>query len=179
MDGKATALLAMDLQRDFLAPGGRLPIAADQQADVVDAMNAALAAAEARGWPIVYVLNAFRPWQPANLFRNFCALAGSPGAALDPRIAVVAKAERIEKRAPDAFTSPALGPLLARLNVGRLVIGGVFADACVSATARAALGKGYQVAILGEGVGAGSAKAREAALDRLRAAGAEILTGQV
>ena len=55
----ATALLALDLQRDFLDPGGRLPIRAAQQAPLIAAVNRLLAHAEAQGWTVVLVENRF------------------------------------------------------------------------------------------------------------------------
>jgi nicotinamidase-related amidase len=176
--GKADlALLAMDLQCDYLQPEGRFRIAADQVQDLIAVMNRAIRVSMARHWPVIYIRNAFELLDFNNLFRNFATLAGSRGALLDPRILVAPGAPVFEKREPDAFSNPALGRELERLAVGRVVIGGVYADACVSATALAARRRGLRVGVMADAVGAASADARRRALARLQSSGVEVVRG--
>jgi len=167
----------MDLQRDFLESAGRLPIAQDQIAGVVDAMNRALRLARDRRWPIVYVVNGYDLLDPGNLFRNFAAVRGSQGARIDERILRLADVLTLDKKAPDAFSNPALAARLGSWRIGRLLIGGVYADACVTATAISALKRGYEVAILADGVGAASERGRQRALANLSRRGASMLRG--
>jgi nicotinamidase-related amidase len=167
-------LLALDLQCDFLQPKGRLPIDAKQVPKLIDTMNRSIRATAARGWPVIYVVNAFETWDVNNLFRNFAALKSAPGGRTDPRIIVVPGAPTFEKRSPDAFTNTAFADRLSRLHPRKLVIGGVYADACVTATALGGLRRGYRVAVLADGVGAGSQAARQGALAKLRLRGVEI-----
>ncbi|MGH6958377.1 MAG: cysteine hydrolase family protein [Caulobacteraceae bacterium] len=172
LTGPRTALLAMDLQRDFLEPGGRLPIEAVQIGAVVAGMNRALIRAARGGVAVVYVLNAYDLLDPSNLTRNFAALRGSPGAALDPRVTVVQGAPIVRKKVPDAFSNPALADWLARERITRLAVGGVYADACVTATCRSALKRGYAVEVLADAVGARSEAARRHAVADLVRRGA-------
>ena len=171
--GTRTALLAMDLQRDFLQPGGRWPIDRGQIDQVIATMNQALVYAARVGLPVIYVVNAFDLLDPANLTRNFCALRGSAGGTLDPRITIVDGASTVTKKVPDAFSNPALPEMLVRQSVGRLVVGGVYAEACVSATCRAALGRGYAVSILPDAIGARSEAVRRRAVEKLMQRGAQ------
>jgi nicotinamidase-related amidase len=169
-----TALLALDLQWDFLQPRGRLPIGRDQAPWVIETLNRAARAAAARGWPVIYVLNAFELFDPSNLFRNFAAIRGSAGARFDPRVVRPPGAVVLDKQVPDAFTNPRLALQLRERRIGRLMIGGVFADACVKATALSGLARGLEVLVLEDGVGAATAGARQAALDLLARRGARV-----
>jgi nicotinamidase-related amidase len=172
-----TALLVLDLQRDFLENTGRMPIARAQVEPLIAAANAAVDAATARGEPIVYVVNAFprSQWIP-NLFRRGAAVAGTPGAALDPRVHIAPGAATIPKEHSDAFTNPALDALLRERGIRRVVVLGVFAGACVRATVRGAIGRGYRASIVSEAIGAASDAARDRSIRRMVADGAEIVS---
>ncbi len=170
-----TALLAMDLQRDFLQSNGRLPIEQAQTGCLIATMNAALSRAARSGMTIIYLANAFSRVDPLNLTRNFAALRGSPGAELDPRIVVVPQALHVQKKTPNAFGNPLLRRLLAERGVNRLVVGGVYADGCVLATCRAAMALGFDINLLGDGIGARSERARAGAVRKLVGRGAKLV----
>ncbi len=115
-----TAVLVLDLQRDFLMPNGRNPIAADQVESVLSAANTVADGGAAAGVEVVYVGNEFPPEaRIANLFRRGAALRGSVGAALDPRLHVVG-GRYFAKRRGDAFLRERRG--------GRGAVAGVFPD---------------------------------------------------
>lgn len=170
------AILALDLQRDFLEPKGRLPVAQHQVDELIRTANAVIEDAARRGTPVIYVLNDFpRRAFVANVFRRWAALSGSRGAELDPRVRVEGDL-RAQKHAANAFTNPELDGLLRKLGVKHVVILGVFAPACVRATARGALRNGYRVTVVRDAVAAGSDRSRDKALDRLARDGATIAT---
>jgi nicotinamidase-related amidase len=172
---KRAAILAMDLQRDFLDPGGRLPIARQQIDGVITTMNAAITWAARTGVPVVYVLNAFGLLDLSNLTRNFAALQGAAGAVLDPRIVDLSRAPHVTKKIPDAFSNPELAQILQRRGVDRLVVGGVYADACVWQTCRSALKRGFAVSLLADGIGAATDQARRDAIGGLVSRGATTI----
>jgi nicotinamidase-related amidase len=171
----ATAFLAMDLQCDYLQPQGRLRIARGQVDGMIDTLNRSIRFAAAQGWTVIYVVNGFDLLDPNNLLRNFATLAGSRGAQMDPRIVRLPGAPVFAKKVPDAFTNPALASELDPERVGRVVIGGVFADACVTATALAAQRRGLQVGVLADAIGAASDADRARALSKLRRRGIAVL----
>jgi|HubBroStandDraft_2_1064218.scaffolds.fasta_scaffold250080_1 nicotinamidase-related amidase len=74
------AVFALDLQRDFLEDGGRMPVASAHVDPLLASANAAIDRAVAAQVPVVYVFNAFprSAWLP-NLFRRGAAPAGSRG----------------------------------------------------------------------------------------------------
>ncbi len=175
--GGTSALLVLDLQVDFLQANGRMPIAREQIAPVLGAANRAIAAAAASGVAVIYVGNEFTPWDlPGNWFRHGAAMRGTPGAALDPRLTRLADAPYFAKRGGDAFANPALADFVRMHRITAVVLCGVYADACVSATAQGALGRGLGVAVLADAVGAASEAARRRALAGLGRAGAGIET---
>ncbi len=172
--GPHRALLALDLQCDFLQPNGRLPIALDQVAGVVTTINSAVRTAVLQRSTIIAVANAYDLIDPSNLLRNFAALRGACGGRLDPRVLLPGGTPCFQKRAPDAFGNPALEAFLIERQIGELTIGGVYAEACVMATTLSALRRGYSVEVLAQGVGAASQAKRQAALVRMGGLGATI-----
>ncbi len=177
MDGpdRCRALLLIDFQDDFLADDGRMPVARDQVAPVLVAAGAAIAQAQARGDLIIQIGNEFRPrdlvW---NLSRRGAAIAGRPGTRWDPRFAAPG-AVYIAKWKSDAFCNPDLEKLLREHRIQDVIVAGLYARACVSATTKAALARGFQVHVLGDAVACRSDASREAALGRIRGFGAQVI----
>ncbi len=169
------ALLLIDLQVDFLSPTGRLPVAASQAEPLLASVWEAYGQARRHGDPIFAIGNEFeRSDFIANIFRRFSAMQGSPGAAWDPR-APREGAEYFSKSRGDAFSNRDLAPRLEDLGVASVVLCGVYASACVLATARAALRHRLQVQVLRAGVADRSLASRERALARLSRAGVQII----
>ncbi len=169
------ALLLIDFQDDFLADNGRMPVARDQVGPVLSATQAAITQAQARGDLIVQIGNEFRPHDLiGNLMRRGAAVAGRPGTRWDPRFAAPG-AVYVAKWKSDAFCNPALEKLLREHRIQDVVLAGLYARACVAATAKAALARGFQTHVLGEAVACRSDASREAALGRLRRRGAHII----
>jgi nicotinamidase-related amidase len=168
------ALLLIDFQQDFLAEDGRMPVARDQVAPVLAATRAAVAQAQADGDLIVKVGNEFRRSDRiGNLLRHHAAVAGSAGTAWDVR-AEVPGAPYLAKWKGSAYCNPELPRLLAREGVGQVTLCGLFARACVTATAKAALASGLRVTVLGDAVACASDASRAEALSRLARQGIEI-----
>jgi len=177
MPAQPTALLLLDLQEDFLADDGRWPVCRSQVPGLIAAVNTLLKP-PAPCRDVVYVGNEFYKWDyPANWFRHRAALQGSPGCRLDDRIHVV-DGRYFPKHRASAFTNPALARYLGGLETRAVVIGGVFASHCVQATCRAALRAGYRTSVLSDAVADRSDAGRDAALERMRRAGATILTSR-
>lgn len=173
---RRVVLMAMDLQRDFLHPEGRLPIGRTQIASVIAAMNEALQCAERQKHDIIYIENAFAPFDPLNLLRNFAAVENTPGAMLDSRILRVVSAAHFVKRRRDAFSNKELSLHLATRGVTDLIVGGVHADACVAATVKTAIRRGFRVTVLADAVGAVTAERRDRACADLARFGAKLTT---
>jgi nicotinamidase-related amidase len=171
-----SALLLIDFQRDFLADDGRLPVARHQVTGVLVATRLAIDRAQVKGDLIVKIGNEFRPgdWI-GNLFRHHAAVAGTPGTEWDTRVQPNGgEAHYLPKWKASAFCNPELGDLLGREGVTDVVLCGLYARVCVTATARAALDRGLRVTILRDAVACKSDGSREAALHRLARNGVEL-----
>lgn len=168
-----TALLVVDMQRDLLEADGRLPVDQGMVTNLLAATNRAIRAAEAHGVPVVYIVNAFPAWDPGNLFRRLACIDGRPGADLDPRIARV-EGETFTKRRGDAFHNRALEGWLADAGIARLVVAGVQTDACVSATVRGAISRGFAVTVLRDAVASTSERRNALGLIKCAETGARL-----
>lgn len=153
------ALIAVDVQNDFL-PGGSLAV--PQGDAVVPALNRYLAAFAARALPVY----ATRDWHPpehcsfraqGGIWPPHC-VAGTPGAefalalALPEAAVIVSKATSAEA---DAYSGFGGTDLAARLRAGaakRLFIGGLATDYCVLNTVRDALAAGFAVLLLADAI---------------------------
>lgn len=171
------ALLLIDFQVDFLADDGRMPVARGQVEPVLAATRAAIAQARARGDLIIQIGNEFRPHDlVGNLLRRGAAVAGSHGARWDPRFAAPG-AVYVAKWKSDAFCNPALENTLREHRIQDVIVAGLYARACVTATTKAALARGFHVHVLNDAVACRSDSSREEALGRLRGSGARIVRG--
>jgi nicotinamidase-related amidase len=123
---------------------------------------------------IVRIGNEFRRRDRiGNLLRHHAAMAGSAGAAWDDKVPAAGSAY-LPKWKPSAFCNPQLGELLTREGVGQVTICGLYARACVTATAKGAQSRGLRVVIIRDAVACRSDRSREAALQRLKRRGAEL-----
>ena len=97
-------------------------------------------------------------------------MAGSPGSAWDNRLPLV-DIPYFPKWGGSAFINPALEPWLRGLGVEEVVLTGLFARACITATAKSALKRGLRVATIDAAIACASDQSRAKALGRLHAKG--------
>jgi nicotinamidase-related amidase len=170
----------MDLQRDFLAhDGGRMPVDPLGAAAVIDVANDVLAKRLLPGaLPILMHSQFPNSDRIGNFFRHRAALAGSAGAAIDPRIQGIEHAAVIEMCHPSAFSSATLDTLLREYGVRELYILGVFAEGCVRATAVDAVRRGFIVRAIEDAVASDSAWKRRFGLWSMKHAGATLVASQ-
>jgi nicotinamidase/pyrazinamidase len=188
-DERWPALLIVDVQNDFCA-GGALAVRGGDE--VVPVLNRVAARAAALGWPIY----ASRDWHPADS-RHFTihgglwpvhCVAGTEGARLHPDLRLPVGTMIITKgTGPDddgysAFDGqvPGRGPFIDDLRargVTHLVIGGLATDYCVRHNVLDALRQGLSVQLLEDAIRAVDVTPGDgaAALDEMRAAGAEVV----
>ena len=179
------ALLIVDLQRDFL-PGGALGVPGGDE--VVPMLNHCLALFERARLPVVLT----RDWHPGDHV-SFAAqggpwpphcVAGTPGAAFAPDLAVpdaaqvVSKATLSHAEAYSGFEGTPLADMLRSLGCRRIWIGGLATDYCVRATVLAALARGLRVSLLTDAVAGVNVQPGDAdrAIEEMVAAGAQLTT---
>jgi nicotinamidase-related amidase len=153
-----TALLVIDLQNDFVAPGA--PYECPGGRDVVHAANGLIAACREQGIPVIFTaimhrpdgsdLGAVRYLHP--LTAEGAALReGTPGVEFYRELDVRPGDHVIRKRRYSAFFGTELDTLLRNLGVDVVIVAGVATNVCCDSTARDAFFRGYKVIFLADG----------------------------
>lgn len=186
-----TALIVIDMQRDFLEPGGfgaALGNDVSRLAAAVGPTRALLDAFRARGMPIVHTREAHRPdlsdCPPAKRARGRGSLrigdpgpmgrilvAGEPGAAIVPDLAPLPGETVIDKPGKGAFYATGLQDVLAGLGVTHLVFAGVTTEVCVQTTMREANDRGYECLLAEDATESYFPEFKAAAIAMIRAQG--------
>jgi nicotinamidase-related amidase len=169
-----TALLLIDFQRDFIQANGKMPVDQKQVESLLISANTAVRQARAEGALIIRIGNEFKRADPINIFRRFAAVEGSPGAMWDGRVSAQ-DSVYFPKWRGDAFCNPRLWEFLKQHAVQEVTLAGVYAGACVTATAKGALRRGLAVNVPALAVADASEHKRNKALMRLKRLGVTVL----
>jgi nicotinamidase-related amidase len=172
-DPGTTVLLVIDMQRDFLEPGGfgeSLGNDVSQLRRTIEPTRVLLGVCRAVGMRIVHTREGHRPdlsdCPPAKLRRGRPSQRiGDPG----PMGRILVRGEYghdiidelapapgelvIDKPGKGAFYATGLGDLLAALRTRSLVVAGVTTEVCVHTTVREANDRGYECLVLSDCVG--------------------------
>ena len=185
LDPRRTALLVIDMQRDFLHPDG---YAARAGMDIgplraaIEPVGTLLAAARAARLTIVHTREGHLPdlsdCPPYKLARsrNAGAQIGSPG----PMGRLLVRGEHghdfiddlqplpgeivIDKPGYSAFEHTALAQVLTTRGIDTLLLCGITTEVCVSSTLRAAVDRGYRCITVGDACASADWTLHEAAL---------------
>lgn len=148
---QGTALLLIDLQKDFLDDGAYPPA---RRSETLDAVSRAAVQARKNGWPVIAVRQAVRSRSLrllARLALGGKGLDGTAGSNLVPEVAALSD-HVLRKEVKDAFASGELDRLLAQHDVARLRIAGLDGEHCVRVTCMAAVQRGYNVTLLSDAI---------------------------
>ena len=168
------ALLLVDLQIDFLAVDGRLPVGAANAGRVIAVANRMAALFEEQQWPIIVIANQFKRSDAlGNFFRRYAAMEGTEGGNIDPRV-LVHDARSFSKAKSSAFTNPDLADHLKAALIDRVVICGVYAEGCVRATAFDALRAGLETMVISDAVASKRTATYKWALTHMRKRGIRV-----
>lgn len=193
-DPAATALIVIDMQRDFIEEGGFgaalgndvCPLRA-----IVPAVARLLAVARAAGLPVIHTRECHRPdlsdCPPAKRERGAPVLrigdagpmgrvliAGEPGAEIVPQLAPASGEIVIEKPGKGAFHATDLSAHLARLGTRSLIFAGVTTEVCVQTTMREANDRGFACLLAEDATESYFPAFKAATLDMVRAQGAIV-----
>ncbi|MEV6216791.1 isochorismatase family cysteine hydrolase [Nocardia sp. NPDC051833] len=172
-DPATTALLVIDMQRDFLLPGGfgeSLGNDVSLLRAVIDPLAGLIAAARASGVPVIHTREGHLPdlsdCPPAKLRRgNPAQRIGDPGAFgrilirgeyghdIVDELAPIEGEVVIDKPGKGAFYATELGAVLDRLAITSLLVTGVTTEVCVHTTVREANDRGYECLVVADCVG--------------------------
>jgi biuret amidohydrolase len=157
------ALIVIDMQRDFILPGGfgaSLGNDVSRLSAIVPAVKRLLDCFRRSGQTVIHTMECHRPdlsdCPPVKLRRGKPGLrigdrgtmgrlliAGEPGAAILPELAPRPGEIVIEKPGKGAFYATDLEARLRELNIEQLVLAGVTTEVCVQTTMREANDRGF------------------------------------
>jgi nicotinamidase-related amidase len=167
IDPKTTAVVVIDMQRDFLDPGA--PITTPGGLDLIPGINRLTARARDLGMPVVFTQEMHRAdksdfgieleFEPPH------CLEGTAGMDLADALDVAPADYRVlNKRRYDAFLGTDLEGLLRNLRVENLLVTGVCTDICVASTVQHARNLDFRCYVLRDCVAGTSPARHEAAL---------------
>lgn len=171
LDWATTALLIIDMQRDFLEPGGfgeTLGNDVAQLARAVPPIAAVLAAARRMGLPVIHTREGHLPdlsdAPPAKVARGAPSLRigdpgpmgrilirGEPGHDIVPDLYPRGDEIVIDKPGKGAFYATELGDVLQKYGIDTLLVCGVTTEVCVNTTVREANDRGYRCVVIADG----------------------------
>jgi nicotinamidase-related amidase len=188
---KSTALVIIDMQRDFIEPGGfgaSLGNDVSLLSAIVPACQRVLAAWREAGGMIVHTREAHRPdladCPPAKRDRGNPSLrigdagpmgrilvAGEPGSEIIAQLAPRPGELVIDKPGKGAFYATPLHERLQQAHITHLVFMGVTTEVCVQTSMREANDRGYDGLLLEDCTESYFARFKASTLDMLRAQG--------
>jgi nicotinamidase-related amidase len=189
--GGKTALIVIDMQRDFLLPGGfgeSLGNAVDELLKVVPPLAALISAARSCGVMVIHTREGHRPdlsdCPPAKLNRGAPSkrigdlgkygrilIRGEYGHDIVDELAPVDGELVIDKPGKGAFYATELQDVLSGAGITQLLITGVTTEVCVHTTTREANDRGYECLVVSDCVGSYFPEFQRVGLEMIKAQG--------
>jgi len=190
-DPARAALLIIDMQRDFLEPGGfgeMLGNDVGQLRRAIEPNRRLLAAWRAAGLPVIHTREGHRPdladLPPSKKIRGGGArtigdagpmgrilVRGEPGHDIIPELYPQAGEPVIDKPGKGAFFATDLHAILQHRGIAQLIVTGVTTEVCVNTTVREANDRGYDCLVPADCAGSYFPEFHEAALRMIAAQG--------
>ncbi|MGQ3026819.1 MAG: cysteine hydrolase family protein [Ferrovibrionaceae bacterium] len=193
-DPERIALVVIDMQRDFIEPGGfgsTLGNDVTLLQAIVPTTRRLLDGCRAAGMTIIHTKEAHKPdlsdcpeakrqrgrpglriGDPGPMGRIL--IAGEPGNDFVPQLAALPGEIVIEKPGKGAFYATELQAILRARHIGQLVFAGVTTEVCVQTSMREANDRGYDCLLIEDATESYFPQYKAAALDMIRAQGAIV-----
>jgi nicotinamidase-related amidase len=186
---KQCALLIIDMQRDFLEPGGfgeMLGNDVSQLRRTIDPNRRLLAAWRQAGLPVIHTREGHRPdltdLPPAKKVRGHGSttigdsgpmgrilIRGEAGHDIIPELYPLPAEPVIDKPGKGAFYATDLHAILQHGNIKQLIVTGVTTEVCVNTTVREANDRGYDCLVPSDCVGSYFPEFQEMGLKMIKA----------
>jgi biuret amidohydrolase len=163
-----TALVVIDMQRDFIEPGGfgaALGNDVSRLLAIVPNVAALIALFRAKGWPVIHTREAHLPdlsdCPPAKIARGDASprigevgpmgrllVRGEAGNQIVPALAPVAGERVVDKPGKGMFWATGLHEVLQAEGISHLIFAGVTTEVCVQTSMREANDRGYDCLLI-------------------------------
>jgi nicotinamidase-related amidase len=193
-DPAHTALMVIDMQRDFIEPGGfgaALGNDVSLLKKIVPTVGRLIDAFRIAKLPIIHTRECHKPdlsdlpkakqmrgkpsvriGDPGPMGRIL--IAGEPGADIVPELAARPGEIVLDKPGKGAFYGTKLSSILAEREITHLVFAGVTTEVCVQTTMREANDRGFECLLAEDATESYFPEFKKAALDMIRAQGAIV-----
>jgi nicotinamidase-related amidase len=191
LDWTSTALVIIDMQRDFMEPGGfgeTLGNDVSQLARAVKPIGAVLDAARSMGMLVVHTREGHLPdlsdAPPAKVERGTphlrigdpgpmgrILIRGEAGHDIIPALYPLDSEVVIDKPGKGAFYATELSDVLEKYGIENLLVCGVTTEVCVNTTVREANDRGYRCVVLSDGCASYFPEFHEMGLKMIKAQG--------
>lgn len=170
-----TALLVIDIQEGTTGESSYIEGYKKQSERLIRNVNQIVEEALRKNWSVIYIQSeVVNPL--INLINNTMA-RGSEGAKLDKRLSINSDLI-VTKLKNDSFLKTNLDQILQKNRTEKLVMVGLDAEHCVYSAIQAALNRGYEVAVIPEGIIAGEEDVKKRMLGEYRKLGVEIIEAE-
>ena len=190
LDPAHVALVVIDMQRDFIEPGGFGDSLGNEVARleaIIPTTAALLALFRREGWPVIHTREAHKPdlsdCPPAKRNRGKPGLrigdegamgriliAGEPGNQIVEALAPMTGEVVIDKPGKGMFYATGIDETLKQMGVTQLVFAGVTTEVCVQTSMREANDRGYECLLIED--------ATESYFPQFKAAAIEMIAAQ-
>ncbi len=194
LDLTALGLVVIDMQRDFVEPGGfgaSLGNDVNLLRAIIPATARLIEGFRSAGLPVIHTRECHRPdlsdLPPAKRDRGAPTLrigdegpmgriliAGEPGADIIPELYPVEGETVIDKPGKGAFYATPFGDVLKRKGLRQLVFAGVTTEVCVQTTMREANDRGFECILATDATESYFPAFKQAAIEMIRAQGAIV-----
>jgi nicotinamidase-related amidase len=194
LDEACVALVVIDMQRDFVEPGGfgaSLGNDVSRLEAIVPIVARLLALARKRGWRVIHTRESHRPdlsdCPPAKRLRGNAELRigdagpmgrilvqGEPGNAILDAVAPIAGETVIDKPGKGMFYATDIADILAKWGTKQLVFAGVTTEVCVQTSMREANDRGFECLLVEDATQSYFEAFKQATLAMIRAQGAIV-----
>ncbi|MEM1360923.1 MAG: cysteine hydrolase [Pseudomonadota bacterium] len=193
-DPTTTAVIVIDMQRDFIEPGGfgeTLGNDVSLLQAIVPTTAGLLETARASGMPVIHTRECHRPdlsdlhdakrdrgdpslriGEPGPMGRIL--ISGEEGADIVPELAPSPGEHVIDKPGKGAFYATDLPEILERLGTRSLIFAGVTTEVCVQTTMREANDRGFDCLLIEDATESYFPEFKAATLEMIRAQGAIV-----
>ena len=193
-DSAHTTLIVVDMQRDFIEPGGFGEGFGNDVSllrAIIPATARLIEAFRKAGLTIIHTRECHKPdlsdCPPAKRSRGNPTLrigdpgpmgriliSGEPGADIIPELAAKPGEIVLDKPGKGAFYATPLGDILAQRKITHLVFAGVTTEVCVQTTMREANDRGFDCLLAEDATESYFSEFKKATLDMIRAQGAIV-----
>ena len=193
-DRGTTALVVIDMQRDFIEKGGfgaSLGNDVTRLQAIVPTVARLIGVCRSANVPVIHTRECHLPdlsdCPPAKRERGKPTLRigdegpmgrvlikGEPGAEIIPEVFPIEGEHVIDKPGKGAFYATGLQPILDELGITQLIFAGVTTEVCVQTTMREANDRGYECLLASDATESYFPEFKQAALDMIAAQGAIV-----